>query len=219
MRGSGGRDRALRAEEGQTSPQPRPSHPARGEPPSIPRGAFCKSQGHRTGGVPKGGARLRDPAVMCQQRLSTGSGPRWKEGPLGGRQTLLLPAAHNPAGRQTQKHTRVGSGGGPRGASSRGRRCGCLRWVLRNKQGLARWWGKNGEEARPRSQGARKAHLKNKDFFWKAGMTGLEAPFGNTKVEGGRLAGARARRWGAPELPGGGGGRDEETDSNPQVSS
>ena len=86
MRGSGGRGRALRAEERQTGQQhSEPSAQAftpqtsSGEPPPPFQEVLpAKARAAGQEASPKGGARLSDTAV-CQQ-LSTGSGPCWKCG-------------------------------------------------------------------------------------------------------------------------------------------
>lgn len=77
MRGSRGRGGALGAEEGHigqrhSEPSAQAFTPeASSGLPSIARGASCKSLGHRTGGVPEGGAQLSDTAVMCHHGGNT----------------------------------------------------------------------------------------------------------------------------------------------------
>lgn len=84
MRGSGGRGGALRAEEGQTGQQhSEPSAQAftpetsSGSPPPFQEVLPAKARATGQEVSPKGGARLSDTAVTCQQ-LSTGSGSCWK---------------------------------------------------------------------------------------------------------------------------------------------
>lgn len=117
MRGSGGRDRALQAEEGHTSQQHSeasawPSHPrpAGGSP--LFHGVLpAKARATGQEGSPEGGVQFSDTAATCQQ-LSTNSGPRWKMDPLAF--SCSLPS------READKETDWGGQGFSQGGLPRG---------------------------------------------------------------------------------------------------
>lgn len=135
MRGSGGRGRALQAEEGHTSQQ----H----SQPSVPGPAWgsllfrevLPARAGTTGqeGSPEGGAQFSDIAAVCQQ-LRTNSGHVGNTE----RKTDSLAFSCSQPSREVVKQTGVGIGSVKEGFLE----AGCQDWVFKNKQELARSMGK-----------------------------------------------------------------------------